>query len=161
MCLGQVYFFNNLRPCPAEIRPLFGGTLTELLTKTVTAYRDPMLVSAVQATVSRQLIITDGENCTECPVNAFRRTGVLRYRVDVSRPILSDLSNYRVRTIFWQFVGARADPTSGNSRLRVTMESSGLFQSRNTNGVHDFVTSARVLPYEYDVNSGVYYRCIR
>jgi hypothetical protein len=149
----QAYFYETLTECSSAMRPSFGGTLSQLLSKVNRALQDSLLSDSTPSTVSRFVTITD-EDCSNCPIASLRETGVMYYSLTTDNTALSDLSTYRVRTIFLQFVGAKRNETTGNQLLKVYIDSSGLFKGKEGDTIYDFVTNPRALAYEYDVVTG-------
>jgi hypothetical protein len=115
---------------------------------------DSMTITVPPSTVSRQLVIADPTDCTECPIKTFKETGSFYYQVNTDNPTFSDLNSYRVRTLYFDFVGARPNYTSDNEIIKVMIDSSGIFQSKEKGAVYDFVTTPRSLAFEYNIVSG-------
>jgi hypothetical protein len=150
----QAYFYENLEVCPADIRPSFGGSLSDLLNKVSKAMEDALLVNTPPSTVNRQVVIHSNDSCPSCLIQEFRDTGFLQYQLDVDNTALSDLSMYRVRTIFLDFIGAVKNTTSGNELLKILISSNGIFRDTKDGTTYDFVSGPLSLAYEYNIETG-------
>jgi hypothetical protein len=128
--------------------------LSQLLLKISKALQDSLLVDNTPSTVNRQVTINSNDSCPSCLIQDFRDNGYLQYQLDVDNPALSDLSMYRVQTIFLDFIGVQKTVISANTLLKVLITSSGIFRDKDGDTVYDFVTSPLSLAYEYDITTG-------
>jgi hypothetical protein len=128
--------------------------LSQLLLKISTALQDSLLGDNTPSTVNRQVIVKSNTSCTSCLIQNFRDNRYLQIQLDVDNPALSDVSMYRLQTIFLDFIGVRKGVNSGNTLLKVLITSSGIFRDKEGGTVYDFVTSPLSLAYEYDIITG-------
>ena len=151
-----------MEECQSDVKPSFGGSLSDLLIKINSALMDSMLSQRPPSTVRRQVLVRDitdpSDKCLDpvmCPIRTFRQRGSMQFTIDVNHPDFAGFSVYRVSEMRFEFLGADPNLTTGNSNIKILIESVGHFYGRNLDTIYEFVSTALSLTYEYDIVTGI------
>jgi len=151
----QAYFFENLRDCGPTYRPMFGGSMSDILLKINAAEHDALYSHDIVSSVSRSAVLVDKDATPECsdqftcPIKYLNKERHLILTISPNHTDFSDVQKYRVKEISLKLKNLN----SGLTRMKFYLRNTGLFLDRRGK-VFNFLTRPVLRAYEQMLDDG-------